>query len=337
MPVAAAANSFLAGIDKQTNEATVSSAADYSLPVFDSSVEVVEALNRIEVTDAASIEGDPYKGPQSWRSTLGFPAYAASLGTFLQSLWPTDTKTGAGPYTHAFSGLGGTQSWISVYQEWPNASAKEFTHGKGLASGITFSATEEGGPLRIEHRAIGQETTVAAWTVGTADTLADGYFQMQATGAKFELALATPNANPSTQPEKVRNFSLSINRDVTPLPVVDAFQVSQLGQGKVSFDLSMQWLWTDWQAYQATYFGAVAGTSASPTIVYGAAELTFKHSVTAAWEFTIYIPKVAFRVGAVNPDPTGGPIVLDVTGVIAKPSSGDHVQPTLINAVNPAY
>jgi hypothetical protein len=38
-----------------------------------------------------------------------------------------------------------------------------------------------------------------------------------------------------------------------------------------------------------------------------------------------------------TPDASGGPIVLSVTGEIAKPSSGDHVQPQLKNSVAAEY
>lgn len=337
MPVATAANSFLVGLHTESSETTASATPAYSMAVYSADAGPVEALNRIEITDASSIIGDPYKGPQSWASTFETPAYSASLGTILTGLYPTDTYTPGTPSTHAFSGLGGTQLWQSVYTEWTNAGAKEFTGSKGLCTGITFSASNEGGPLRVSASHVGQSWAVTGWTASAADNLDDGYLQMQATGAKFELDVDTPNSNPSTQPEKIRNFSLSITRGITPEPVVDSFPVTVLGQGKVEFAFSAELLWTSWDAYQATYFGAVGGTSASETIVYGAAEMTFKHSTAATHEFRIYIPKIAFRVTNPTPDASGGPIVLAVTGEIAKPSSGDHVQPTLLNSVASEY
>ena len=81
----------------------------------------------------------------------------------------------------------------------------------------------------------------------------------------------------------------------------------------------------------------MAGTSASSTIVYGALELTAKHSIDSNWSLVIYVPKVAFRVGSVTPNADGSPIVLPVTLEVAKPSSGDHVQPTLLNGVSASY
>jgi hypothetical protein len=337
MPIVSPSNNFLAGVDKQTNEATVATAADYSLPVYESTIEIVEATNVVEITDASSIEGDPYKGPQSWQANLGFPMYAASSGRFLQGLWPTDNITGSDPYTHTYSGLGGTQSFHSVYAEWPGAGPNEHIFGKGLCTRTAWVATETGGPLRMEVSYVGQEAMDLDWTVGTADGLANGYFQLQASGAKIELDIDTPNSNPSAQPEDIRNFNFAVNRPVTPEPVVDSFSVSSLSQGKVSFEGSMDWLFSSWDVVNTTYFGGTTGTSASSTIVYGALELTAKHSVNANWLFTLYIPKVRFRAGYPTPNPDGSALVIPITMHVADPTSGDHVQPILINGVTPAY
>jgi hypothetical protein len=225
MPVVPASNSYTLGIHKQTNESTVGTVADYSMPVYSAEVGPTEDLRRIEVTDAASIQGDPYKGPQSWTAAFEMPAFGSSLGRLLQALWPTDTISGAGPYTHTYSGLGGTQSWISMYTNWVNAGTFSQTFGAGLCSGMTFTSTAEGGPLRIGFNAIGQAASVAAFTVTNAETLALGYFQLQATGAKIELDVDTPDVNPSSQPEKVRNVTIGIERAVGPEPVADAFAV----------------------------------------------------------------------------------------------------------------
>lgn len=336
MPVAPAGNAYLLGVDIQTNESTVSSTADYSMAVLTSnSLGPVEDRRRVEVTDSSSIIGDPYKGPQSWAGSFTMPAYAASFGTLLHALYPTNSTTGAGPYTHAPTGLGGTQQWISLYSEWPNAGTFEQTFGKGLLTELSVAASAEGGPITIGASAVGQEASVANWTASAADDLDDGYFSLQTSGSKIEIDVDTPNVNPSTQPEDISNFSLAIRRGVTPEPVVDSFTVTNLGQGKVEFDLSMDWLWSSWDAYRASYFGAVAGSTASSTIVAGALELTANHTVQTGgtWQLRIYIPKVEFFVSPPDPDAGGAPLRLSVTGNIMKPSSGDHVQFTLINGV----
>ena len=339
MPVAVAGNAFNVGIDRQSGEGTIAfGTADYSMAVYEATIDPVESLNRIEVTDANSIIGDPYKGPQSWTASWSHPAYAASLGAEIQAFCSTDTNTGtASPYSHVFTGMGGTQPWISVYKDFTNASDGAFVFADGLCTSLGFSATREGGPLRVSFAAVGKTAHKVDWTATTADDLTDGYFQLQATGAKIELDVDTADSNPSTQPEKISAFDLTVSRDVTPEPVVDAFAVNTLSQGRVSFTGSMEWLYSSLDAYRSTYFGAVAGTAASSTIVYGALELTAKHSSDANASLAIYVPKVAFRVGNLSPNTSGEALKLPITMEVAKPSSGEHIQFTLLNAVSASY
>lgn len=336
MPVVTAANSYLLSIHKQSNEATVGTVGDYSVPVYSATVGPVADVRRIAVTDGSSIEGDPYKGPSSWNAQAEFPAFAAPLGTFVQSLWPTDTKTGAGPtYNHAFSGLGGTQSWVALYSEWVNASNYEQTFGKGLCTGMTFSADAEGGPLKIGYSAIGQTVTKQANTVTTANTLTDGYYTLVGGSVKadFDTANTLP---PGTTITNVKDVSVTVNRGVTPEPTADAATVTNLGQGLVTTNFTMTLLYDTFDAYAASYFGAVAGTSLSATLVKGALELNFVHSV-AAWTFQLQIGSAVFFVGVPTPDPSGSALTLAVTGYATTPTSGSHVIPTIVNAVSAAY
>ena len=155
MTIAPPSNNYIVGIHKQTNEATVGTVADYSFPVFAADIGPQKDAKRLELTDAASIEGDIYYGPSSWRGSLEVVAHATALGHQLQGMWPTDTKTGVGPYVHTFSGLGGTQSWRSVYTDWFTTYKQTF--GKGLTTGLSFRADQEGGPIHVIETLIGQE------------------------------------------------------------------------------------------------------------------------------------------------------------------------------------
>jgi hypothetical protein len=337
VPVVTPANSYLLGIFKQTNEATVGTVATYSLPVFSADVGPRYDLRRVEVTDAESIEGDPYKAPSFWTATTEFPAFANSLGTFLQSLWPTDTTTGAGPYVHTFSGLGGTQSWIALFSEWVNASNYEQTFGKGIATGITFAATADGGPLRVGFTAMGQTVTKQANTVTTANVLTDGYYSLQLTSASIEADFDSPNANPAVPITNVRDVSINVARGATPEPTADGTTVTNIGLGKVTSGGSLTLLYDTFGAYEASYLGSVGGTTLSPTILYGALALNFKHSVSATSLLEIYVPKVQFMVTPPTPDPSGAALTQTVTLNMAKPTTGSRVQPILTNDVSASY
>lgn len=336
MPLVTNGNAYQVGIHKQTNEGTVGTVADYALPVFEADLRPQYDVARVDVTDASSIEGDPYKKPTSWAADITVPALGASLGTILQSIWATDTKTGAGPYTHTFSGLGGTQSWISFYDDFTNAT-KPMTYGKGVASSITFSADQDGGPLKVGLSAVGQVPSQATYTVGTTDTLTNGYFAMQLSGSTIEIDNDTPDVNPSSAVTNVENFSITVNRNVAPAPTADSVTVANLQQGKVTTTGSMSFYYSTWQEWLGSYFGTVSGTAVSSTILYGALDLTFKHTVQAGWSFELYCPKVQFKIPNRKPNAAGDALKLDVELNFAAPASGDRVQPILVNAVSTAY
>jgi tail tube protein len=338
VPLVTPNNNFLLGIAKQTNEATAATNATYSVPVYAAELDGRYDLNRVEVTDAESQQGDPYKTPSYWQgSGIEFPAFAAPLGAFLQSIWPTDTVTGAGPWTHTFSGLGSTPSWYSLFREFPGAGAKEQRFSKGLGSSIAFAGDGSGGPLRVTYGAMGQTYADLAYTPGTTSALADGWFALQLASASIEADFDTPDVNPSTPITNVRSYQIQVERNLTAEPTADGIAVSNLSIGRVVCSGSLEFLYSSWDAYNATHFGAVAGTSQSATIVYGALALNFKHTVQAGWTFELYVPKVMFRVNPVVPGTDGGPLTQSVALEIAKPASGSPVQPVLVNAVTASY
>lgn len=336
--VVTAANNHLVAIAKQTNGVTPAVNATYSLPVYAAELDGRFDLARVEVTDAESVQGDPYKQPSYWQGAgIEFPAFAAPLGAFLQSLWPTDTLTGVGPFTHTFSGLGGAQSWYTLFHEWPTAAAKERRFSGGLGSSMTFSGNAEGGPLRIGYEAMGTTYEDLAYTGGAISALSDGWFQLQLAGATIEGDFDTPNVNPSTALTNIRNYSVTVTRNLTVEPTADSATVALLGQGRVEATGTLEMLYNSWDAYNATHFGSIAGTSQSATIVYGALDFNYKHTIQAGWTFELYIPRVFFSIQPVVPNPDGSALTQTITLEIAKPTTGSLVQPILVNAVTPAY
>lgn len=336
MPVVQPDNNFLLAIDKQTNESTVSATADYSLAVYSSTFGPTYDERRVEVTDASSIQGDVSKGLTHWEGEAEHPAYGDSLGAILQAGWPTDTKTGVGPYVHTYSGLGGTQSWIAVYREWP-ASSFEETFGKGLLSGFSIKGTADETPMRVKWSALGQTPAVANYSATLADNLLDGYFTLQAASTTIEVDFDTPNVNPSSAVTNVQDVEIGYTRTASIVPTADGVTASNISLGKVQPYGSATLIFADFDAYRASYYGAVAGTAASATIVTGAMEINCKHSVNATWALAIYVPAVQFRVPNVTPSPAGGPLLVPVTLNIQKPASGDHIQPVLTNSTSTAY
>jgi hypothetical protein len=332
MPIATSAGAYTVGISKQTNETTIPTAAEYSLPVFSGRPQPVQTTSRVEVTDAASIVGDPYKNPdERWEADIVFPAFGAALGRFLQSLWPTDTITGAGPYTHTFSGLGATTPWVAMYDDFTNATLEQ-TYEAGQCAGMTFSVDENGGPLRVGYRAVGKKPTVASYTETTPQTLALGYFTAQGATLKFE----EDNATPATH-TNIQQVAVVVDRPVTPLATADGLSVANLGITRLTPSFTMQLIWENWDAYRNTFFGTVSGSVPDDAFAIGSVELNYVHTVQAGWSFKLTLDKVWMRVTPPQPDPAGSPLILAIDGDILLPASGSHVKPVLINAVAVAY
>ena len=335
MPLTSPSNNYLVEIAKQTNESTINTTAGYSVPVYSGTPMPVESITRDAVTDASSIDGDPRKqGDQHWEATnLVFPALGAPLGRFLQSLYPTDTISGAGPFTHTFSGLGSAAPWVTMFHTDILGGAVEYTYEAGQCAGISFSADETGGPLRVGYQCVGKRPTVASYTNATPQVLGtDGYFTVKAATLKYEADSATPATEVNVQ-----SFNLAINRPVTPQATADGTSVAYLAIGKVTFDFSMTLLKDDHEMLRGAFFGGVAGSTPSINMTYGSVEINCVHSVTGTHSFKLTIDKVALYETPPEPDPAASPLTSEITGWIAKPASGDHVKPVLINAITPAY
>jgi len=339
MPIVPPANNYLLGIHKQTNEATVGTVADYSMPVYGGRLTPTYESKTVAVTDASSIAGDTYKGPSSWTlEGVTTPGWHDAIGTILVGMWPTDTATGTAPTrSHAFSGLGGTQPWMSFYGLWPGAGAKEHTFGKGVMTGVSFESTGEGGPLVVGFSAMGQTVVDEASTVTTAVALTNGYFGLQTASSYIRADVDTPNSVPGVALAGVQSIRIEIARNASPEPTADSALVTNIAQGLVTPTVTMTWLWQDWLGFSANYFGAVGGTTLSGVQVTGALEVFWKHSVSADSTFKLYIPALVFAVEMPEPNPDGSPLRQTVTGRVQKPATGDHVVPTLIDNVTPAF
>ena len=120
------------------------------------------------------------------------PGVRRPLGALLKGVWPTDTTTGAGPYTHTFSGSGTTTLWQTTFATDLLGGAVEQVYEAGQCSGMVFSSTEEGGPMHVTWNAVGKRPTIATYTNATAAVLADGYFTATGAVIQYEVDSTTP-------------------------------------------------------------------------------------------------------------------------------------------------
>lgn len=289
------------------------------------------------MTDAASTKGDVYKkAGERAEADIHLPAFDDSLGRLLTGLWPTDTPSGTAPTrTHAFTGLGSAPAFYTMWSLPGGSLVLPESFGKGLCAGMSFSSDQNGSPLDVGYKFVGQvPAVVSAPTITNTDSMATTYFRAVGATLKFDEASGTPVAHTNIQ-----SFTLEVVRDVTPVATADGVNVAYLAQGLVDFNLTLSLIWSDWLAYRATFYGATGGSAASATIVAGSVELNWiavgPNSATST--FKLSVPKVALLADAPEPNPDASPLTVTINAKVLKPASGDHVVPTLVNNVTAAY
>jgi hypothetical protein len=323
-------NQFIWGLSKQTNEATPNTTEEYGIPVYSGRSMPVQSTNRVEVTDATSLAADPYKqGDEHWEADVVVPAFGAALPKLLVGLWPTDTKTGAGPWVHTFSGMGATPPWFTTFNTDLLAGSVEETFEAGIQSGFSLSADGTGGPAKVGVKYVGKRPTIASYTNATPQVVAtDGYFTMSGAVLQYEVDSGTPVTETNIQ-----SITLNVDRPVTPIATADSVSVGYLALGKVEPTLSMTLLMDDHEAYRATFYGAVGGSTPSATLVKGSVKINLVHSITGTHSAVFTIDSVILMAEPPQPDPGASPLAVTINGVITKPATGDHIKPVVTNAI----
>lgn len=329
MPTTTPSNNFIWGLAKQTAEGTPNTTEQYGLPVYSGRSMPVQTTARVEVTDNTSLIGDPYKqGDEHWEADVVFPGFAAPLPKVLVGLYPTDTVTGSGPFTHTMSGLGAAPPWFTTFNTDLLGGSVEETFEAGIMSEFSISGDGTGGPVRVGAKYVGKRPTIASYTNATAEALATGYFTFSGAVLQYEVDAGTPVTETNIQ-----SLSLVISRPVTPVATADSVSVGYLALGKVEPSLTMTLLMDDHEAYRATFFGAVGGSTPSSTLVKGSVKFNVVHSVQAGWSGSFTMDSVILAATPPQPDPAASPLAVTVNGMVTKPASGDHVKPVIINAV----
>ena len=333
MPFTSPSNNFIWGLSKQTNEATVATTEQYGLPVYSGRSMPVQTSALVEVTDATSLVGDPYKqGDEHWEADVVVPAFGAPLPKILFGLWPTDTITGSGPFTHTLSTLGAAPPWFTTYNTDLLAGAVEETFEAGIQSEFSISGDGTGGPARVGAKYVGKRPTIATYTNATPQvTGTDGYFTFSGAVLQYEVDSGTPVTETNIQ-----SLSLVVSRPVTPIATADSVSVGYLALGKVECSVNMTLLMDDHEAYRATFYGAVGGSTPSATIVAGSVKFNLVHSITGTHSASFTMDKVWLQAEPPQPDPAASPLTVTINGRVMKPASGDHVKPVVINAISAA-
>lgn len=329
MTTASRANEGEIGIALQSAEGTLAANPTFAQPLYSGLPKPAETFNEIDVTDTSGLlVPGHFKTEQHWEMDLNIPVLPIGIGAYINAILPALSTSGtANPYTHTFTPTAGTATppFVTMFARNPGTAYRKF--GDGTVSELTFNFTH-GDMLKANVKAMGYTPydLAAAYTAGTTEAVdSDGsYYTM--IGGTFKLDHASTPA--STTVATVSSGALSIAREVR-LIQTDGFTPEHRDLGRFRVAASLDLLYANYELYKATFFGSTSGTASSQTVVYGSLDFTFAvgPSTSANTTLQVQVPNIALRVtDPPDVDPgAGGPVMLSVAGVTAKPASGEIV------------
>ena len=167
-------------------------------------------------------------------------------------------------------------------------------------SEFSISGDGTGGPAKVGAKYVGKRPTVATYTNATPQvTGTDGYFTFSGAVLQYEVDSGTPATETNIQ-----SLSLVVSRPVTPIATADSVSVGYLALGKVEASVNMTLLMDDHEAFRATFYGAVGGSTPSATIVHGSVKFNLVHSITGTHSASFTMDKVWLQAEPPQPDPS---------------------------------
>ena len=324
------------GIAKQTAEGTPNTTPTYALPLYSGLPGPVQEVARFNVTDINNVIPGMVKTDTHWEADVVVPAIPGSSGSFIKGILPTDTKTGAAdPYTHAFTPAG-ADAFFTLVSRRPGDLYEQYADG--LLEELRFEISPDE-PLKLGLRWKGKAATVlgSAYTPTTRETLTSTGEYFTPAGGSLKLDVAATPA--TTVRVNIVSGTIRIARTTELVHTAESVSPGLISRGRYEVGVALETVWQDFDAYRATYYGAVAGTSQSSTIVMGSISFKFvANGNPTNHDLTVAIPNVALLVPEPPmPDPSGAPYKVAIDGIAAQPSSGSIVTADLRNAVSTAY
>lgn len=315
----------IVGLAAQSAEGTGLGTAAFSHPLISGLPKPVESIADIGVTElSTALVPGLYKSEQHWEADLSWWATPRATGTWLKAaLGSLSTSGGSDPYTHTFTNAA-SPSFLTMFATAPGTAYRKFIDGTVQEFNFTFEA---GQPLRLNAKVQGYTPAdlSGSYTSTVTETIGSSGNWFTMIGATILLdSDATPA---STAVATVKGGTISLTRNVE-LHQTDGFNPEHRSLGQFRVGVSLDVIYSSYALFKATHYGSTSGTASSAVPVFGSVDITFAQGPTASSDRTlqVQVPNVALRVpDPPDADPSGGPVMLSVAGMTAKPSSGEIV------------
>ena len=247
--------------------------------------------------------------------------HVGSVGLLLYLALGGKSVTGAGPYTHVFTGANSLP-----YCTW-------FGDQNGVKVSVEDSRIDEIGlswdennPLELSVSGIGCDLSFPATITPDADESRTAY--LAPAGGTFKLDLE--GTTPATA--KVKAGEITVKNGLESVPLSGSITPGDVHPGRreveVSFTIVPDSDLNDWRHIVT---GAVDGDDVSAVPLFGSFEITFSDGTNS---LELEALRVAFTTEWPDADPGGGAIELELSGLAVLPlTSGTDFTATLINSV----
>ncbi len=317
-------------------EGSIPANPTYAVPVFSGLPAPTHNIQPIEVTDTTNVQPMVWKTDEHWEADVTLPGFPASLPALVKGILSSESITGAAdPYTHTNTNSTAADPFYTFWSRRPGPLYEKFADG--LISELTLSFDDEN-PVQVSINAMGKNPSVlgSTYTATTTEVLSPTSEFFTPVGATLKLDVAATPA--TTTVTNLRSGSITFRRDVELLGAVESITPGFVYVGKLEVMVALDAVWTNYDAYRATFYGATAGTAASATIVSGSIDFTFPSTNSATHTLQIQVPSVALMVNdAPQPDASGGPFTFSIDGMGLRPASGSIATVVTKNAVATTY
>jgi hypothetical protein len=328
------------GVDVQAGENSLAANPEHAFPIVSGLPKPVQDGADIEVSDTTPLVTGFYKKKQWWEADLVWYALPRSLGHFIKGILPTLVTTGAGPYTHTFTpdttGTYNTPPFLTLFSRRPGGPLFE-KFGDGTVTDLEFNFSQ-GEMLQTHCKLMGYTPSVlgSTYTAGVTEAITSAGTYLTYVGAtvKIEEDSQTPA---TTNGGYVQSGTLGFHRAVS-LEQTTALNPSHRGVGKFSVGGNFDVLWYNYEAYRATYYGAVGGSASSLVPVFGSLDFLFQVGPTADATQTLQIQFPQTQLYLNEPpdsNTSGDPVHVAIDLKTSKPTSGSQAT-VILKTILPA-
>jgi hypothetical protein len=306
------------GVAKQTSKGSAASNPTFAHGLTDGAVLSVDitqdadertsgSLGYSDVNRTAVVPGASFSGR----------AHPKTTGLYLFGALGGKSVTGAGPYTHVFTPAD-TLPYLTLFGKL-DATLTKVQDYKVDNLTLSFSENE---PLSVEVEGMGTALSFGTFVPGTDETAAT-YFTAASGTFKLDVDSGTAVTARVTAGEVAIANALEAIMASGSVAPNDMFNAQR--EVTCSFDIVPDNL-EDWRTIVT---GSASGSGITASPVLGSFEIEFTEGTNV---LTLAATRVSFVTDFPDADPAGGPVTLTLAGIVLKPSGGNQITATLVNA-----